>query len=90
MFLKKVLGSDYQIRGAVVQIGPHVIDRKNTDWDERHSNPFFCPDAAMAKQWESYLDGVRKAGSSAGAILEIIADGIPVGLGQPIYVVVFS
>ena len=45
----------------------------------------FCPDAAMAKQWESYLDGVRKAGSSAGAILEIIADGIPVGLGQPVY-----
>jgi chorismate synthase len=55
------------------------------DWDERHNNPFFCPDAAMAKQWESYLDGVRKAGSSAGAILEIIADGVPVGLGQPVY-----
>ena len=85
MFLKKVLGSDYQIRGAVVQIGPHAIDRTNMDWDERHNNPFFCPDAAMAKQWESYLDGVRKAGSSAGAILEIIADGIPVGLGQPVY-----
>ena len=85
MFLKKVLGSDYQIRGAVVQIGPHAIDRTNTDWDERHSNPFFCPDAAMATQWEGYLDEVRKAGSSAGAILEIIADGIPVGLGQPVY-----
>ena len=55
------------------------------NWDERHNNPFFCPDAVMAQQWASYLNGVRKAGSSAGAILEIIADGIPVGLGQPVY-----
>ena len=47
MFLKKILGSDFQIRGAVVQIGPHAIDRTNMDWDERHNNPFFCPDAAM-------------------------------------------
>ena len=85
MFLKASLGKDYQVRGAVVQIGPHAIDRTKMDWDERHNNPFFCPDAAMAKEWESYLDGVRKAGSSAGAILEIIADGIPVGLGQPVY-----
>ena len=85
MFLKRALGSSYQVRGAVVQIGPHAINRKNLRWSERHNNPFFCPDAAMAKQWESYLDGVRKAGSSAGAILEITADGIPVGLGQPVY-----
>ena len=85
IFLKRALGSDYQVRGAVVQIGPHAINRENMTWSERHNNPFFCPDAAMAKQWESYLDGVRKAGSSAGAILEITADGIPVGLGQPVY-----
>jgi chorismate synthase len=85
MFLQRVLGRDYEVRGAVVQIGPHAINRDNIDWDERHNNPFFCPNAAMAEQWEAYLDGVRKAGSSAGAILEITADGIPVGLGQPIY-----
>ena len=85
MFLKRALGSDYQVRGAVVQIGPHAINRENMTWSERHNNPFFCPDAEMVKQWESYLDGVRKAGSSAGAILEITADGIPVGLGQPVY-----
>lgn len=85
MFLQRVLGRDYEVRGAVVQIGPHAINRDNIDWDERHNNPFFCPDAGMAEQWEAYLDGVRKAGSSAGAILEITADGIPVGLGQPIY-----
>ena len=85
MFLKRALGSDYQVRGAVVQIGPHAINRENMTWSERHNNPFFCPDAEMVKQWESYLDEVRKAGSSAGAILEITADGIPVGLGQPVY-----
>ena len=85
IFLKRALGNSYQVRGAVVQIGPHAINRENMEWSERDNNPFFCPDAAMAKQWESYLDGVRKAGSSAGAILEITADGIPVGLGQPVY-----
>jgi len=85
MFLKRALGNSYKVRGAVVQIGPHAINRENIKWHERHNNPFFCPDAAMAKQWESYLNGIRKAGSSAGAILEITADGIPVGLGQPIY-----
>ena len=85
MFLKRALGNNYKVRGAVVQIGPHAINRENMKWSERHNNPFFCPDAAMAKQWESYLDEVRKAGSSAGAILEITADGIPVGLGQPVY-----
>ena len=85
MFLQRAIGKDFQVRGAVVQIGPHGINRDNMNWDERHNNPFFCPNAAMAEQWEAYLDGVRKAGSSAGAILEITADGIPVGLGQPIY-----
>jgi len=79
------LGKEYRVRGAVVQIGPHVINRNNVDWDERDNNPFFCPDAAMVEKWKTYLDDVRKAGSSAGAILEITADGIPVGLGQPVY-----
>ncbi len=80
-----VLGSDVTIRGALVQIGPHKIDRANWDWDEIERNPFWCPDARMASYWEEYLDGVRKAGSSAGAVIEIVASGVPAGLGNPIY-----
>ena len=83
MFLKRALGKGYKVRGAVVQIGPHAINRENMEWSERHNNPFFCPDAATAKHWEA-SHGVRRP-SSAGAILEITADGIPVGLGQPLY-----
>ena len=83
--LRQALGAGYQIRGGVVQIGPHAIDRSRLDWTETSNNPFFCPDPVAAGEWESYLDGVRKDGSSAGAILEIVADGIPAGLGQPIY-----
>ena len=83
--LKAALGERYRVRGGVVQIGPHKINRDNLDWDQCDKNPFFCPDAEAAIMWEDYLDGVRKAGSSAGAILEIVANGIPAGLGQPIY-----
>ncbi|WP_119421756.1 chorismate synthase [Desertibaculum subflavum] len=82
---RKVLGEAVTIRGALVQIGPHAIDRGNWDWAEVERNPFFGPDAAMARQWESYLDGVRKAGSSAGAIIEVVAEGVAAGLGAPIY-----
>ncbi|MEK9849285.1 MAG: chorismate synthase [Candidatus Puniceispirillum sp.] len=85
LFLKHALGQNYQVRGAVIQVGPHPIDRSRMDWTEVSNNPFFCPDPVAAKQWETYLDSVRKAGSSAGAILEIVADGVPAGLGQPIY-----
>ena len=83
--LRQALGSDYRIRGGVVQIGPHAIDRSRLDWNETSNNPFFCPDPVAAGEWESYLDGVRKDGSSAGAVLEIVADGVPAGLEQPIY-----
>jgi len=83
--LHRALGPDFRIRGGVVQVGPHAIDRDRLDWDETANNPFFCPDAEAAAAWAGYLDEVRKAGSSAGAILEIVADGIPAGLGQPIY-----
>ncbi|MDR3438916.1 chorismate synthase, partial [Telmatospirillum sp.] len=61
------------IRAALVQMGPHAIDRANWDWDQRGANPFFCPDAKAAAFFETYLDGIRKAGSSVGAILEIVA-----------------
>ncbi len=73
------------IRAALVQIGPHKINRDKWDWAEVDNNPFFCPDPDAANAWESYLDGVRKSGSSAGAIIEVVAEGAPVGLGAPIY-----
>jgi chorismate synthase len=73
------------IRGAVVQMGPHKIDRANWDWEECDKNPFFCPDAKAAALYESYLDGIRKAGSSIGAVIEIVADNVPPGWGAPIY-----
>ena len=73
------------IRGALVQIGPHRIDRARWDWAETARNPFFCPDPVVAAEWESYLDSVRKAGSSAGAVIEVVADGVPAGWGAPLY-----
>ena len=63
------------IRGALVQIGREKIARANWDWDEVPRNPFFCPDAAAAIAFAAYLDGVRKAGSSVGAVIEIVAEG---------------
>jgi chorismate synthase len=79
------LGDQVAIRGALVQMGPHAIDRAAWDWAEVERNPFFCPDAASAEKWAAYLDEVRKQGSSAGAVIEVVAEGIPVGLGAPIY-----
>ncbi len=76
---------DMTIRGALVQMGPHKIDRANWDWNEVENNPFWCPDAKAAAEWETYLDGVRKAGSSCGAVIEVVASGVPAGLGAPIY-----
>jgi chorismate synthase len=73
------------VRGALVQIGPHRVDRSRWDWNEVDNNPFFCPDAKMAEQWATYLDGIRKSGSSIGAVIEVIAEGVPAGLGAPIY-----
>jgi len=73
------------VRGALIQMGTHRIDRTRFDWDEVARNPFFCPDAKLAAMLEGYLDGVRKAGSSTGAVIEIVAEGVPPGLGAPIY-----
>src|SRR6516225_10153976 len=74
-----------KIRGALVQIGPHKIDREKWDWDEIAKNPFFCPDKDKAAFFETYLDGIRKSGSSIGAVIEVVADGVPAGWGAPIY-----
>jgi chorismate synthase len=73
------------VRGALVQMGPHAIDRANWNWEEVDRNPFFSPDHGSVQGWAAYLDGVRKAGSSCGAIIEVVAEGIPAGLGAPIY-----
>jgi chorismate synthase len=73
------------LRGALVQIGPHAIDRAEWDWDEIARNPFFSPDAKAAARWEEYLDGIRKEGSSIGAVIEVVAEGVPPGLGAPVY-----
>jgi chorismate synthase len=82
---RKVLGAGVLIRGALVQMGPHAINRMQWDWGEVSRNPFFCPDPEAAAFYESYLDGLRKEGSSIGAVLEIVAEGVPAGLGAPIY-----
>jgi chorismate synthase len=74
-----------RIRAALVQIGKLTIDRARWDWDETARNPFFCPDAQAAARFADYLDGVRKAGSSVGAVVEVVAEGVPAGWGAPIY-----
>ena len=76
---------DLTIRGAVVQIGDHAVNRDNWNWDTTRDNPFFSPDADIIPIWENFLDDTRKKGSSTGAIIEIVADGVPAGLGGPIY-----
>ena len=85
---RKVLNSLYGevvIRGALVQMGTKTIDRARWDWAEVARNPFFCPDPTAIDPWTDYIEGVRKSGSSVGAVIEVVADGIPAGLGAPIY-----
>lgn len=73
------------VRAALVQVGERKIDRGNWNWAEVDNNPFFSPDADAAASWADYLDGVRKAGSSVGAVIEVVAEGVPAGWGAPIY-----
>jgi chorismate synthase len=73
------------IRASVIQMGPNKINRANFDWNEVNNNHFFCGDPFAAKEWETWLDEVRKSGNSAGAIIEIIAENVPRGLGSPVY-----
>jgi chorismate synthase len=73
------------VRGALVQMGPHKVNRDNWDWDETTKNPFFAPDKEIVDVWADYLDGIRKAGSSIGAVIEVVAEHVPAGLGAPVY-----
>ena len=83
--LNKLIGSKFKVIGAVTQLGLMSCDIDNWQDSEIRKNPFFCPDKKSIKIWEKYLLSVRKAGSSCGAIIELRASGIPVGLGAPIY-----
>ena len=85
---RKVLNKLYgevRIRGALVQMGSSKIARERWDWDEIPRNPFFSPDAAVVDEWSIQLETLRKSGSSCGAVIEVVVEGIPVGLGAPIY-----
>ncbi|HEV2560917.1 MAG TPA: chorismate synthase [Rhizomicrobium sp.] len=85
---RKILNQIYKkivIRGALVQMGSFTIERKRWDWDQISQNPFFCPDANAVAPWTEYLEAVRKKGSSIGAVIEVVAEGIPAGLGAPVY-----
>jgi len=73
------------IRACLVQIGEHAIDRSRWDWNACASNPFWCPDTQTAVLWADYLDDIRKSGDSVGALVEIHAEGVPVGWGAPVY-----
>lgn len=81
----KALAPGIEIRGYMTRMGVHEIDRARIDWDEIERNPFWTPDAAAAETWATYLDGLRKSGSSVGAVVEVVVRGAPAGLGAPIY-----
>ncbi len=81
----KALAPEIKITGYMVQMGPHKIDRKKIDLAEIENNPFWTPDADAAEMWAGYLDGLRKSGNSVGAVIEVIASGVPAGLGAPVY-----
>lgn len=83
--LKSLLGQQCQVRGALVAMGGDEVERGAWDWSAVADNPFFCPDKDAAERWAVTLDAARKDGSSLGAVIEVVADGVPAGLGEPIY-----
>jgi len=80
-YLKENLG--IEVRGYLSQLGP--IKAESFDWSEVHNNPFFCPDSNKIKELEEYMDALRKSGDSIGARINVVASGMPVGLGEPIF-----
>jgi chorismate synthase len=83
--LEHKLKKTIKIRASVIQMGPNKINKENFNWNEVNRNPFFCGDQEAAKKWEIWLDELRKKGNSAGAIIEVVAENVPKGLGSPIY-----
>ena len=81
---RKILGGDVVIRAAVVQIGPHRVDRSRFDWAETGNNPFWAPDPAIVPVWEQFLDETRKRGSSSGVVVVVSVVGVPPGWGAPV------
>ena len=81
----KSLAPQIEIKGYMIRMGTHEIDRDRFDWDEIDRNPFWVPDAKAAEDWAGYLDDLRKSGNSVGAVIEVTARGVPAGLGAPIY-----
>jgi len=82
---RKIIGDGIKISAGMVQMGNHKINRERLDWDEVRRNPLFCPDAIAAAAWAGELDKFRKSGSSVGAVIEVVAYGVPAGWGAPIY-----
>ncbi len=76
---------DLKITGYMVQMGPHDMDRSRFDAGQINQNPFWCPDPVAAAEWADYLDALRKSGNSVGAVIEVVAEGVPPGLGAPLY-----
>jgi chorismate synthase len=81
----KLLAPSLKITGFMCQMGPHKINRDQFDLSQIDQNPFWTPDPQAAQDWATYLDALRKSGSSVGAVIEVIASGVPAGLGAPIY-----
>jgi len=81
----KRIAPGVEIKGYMTQMGPHGIDRDRIDWDQIDQNPFWTPDAHAAEDWAQYLDDLRKSGNSVGAIIEVVARGVPAGIGAPVY-----
>ncbi|MBO9412104.1 MULTISPECIES: chorismate synthase [unclassified Ruegeria] len=81
----KQIAPNVQITGYMTQIGPHKVDRANFDWSQIEQNPFWTPDAQAADDWAAYLDDLRKSGNSVGAVVEVVARGVPAGIGAPVY-----
>ncbi|USG62926.1 chorismate synthase [Sneathiella marina] len=82
---RKILGPSVEIKGYLTQIGDRVVDRERCSMNVIDTNPFWCPDPEMVENWTEYLDGIRKNGSSVGAVIEVVAKGVPAGLGAPVY-----